>query len=114
MALFPLGQVVASPAAGRRLTETELSTVLRRHASGDWGDAPAELRANNADALRNNGPVFSVYNLGPDKVVMVQTAEDRTSSHVQIKGEDDATFMKLFGRKLLDWRYWLEIISSTL
>src|SRR5262249_31995547 len=117
MSLFPLGQVVASPGAVRRLSQSELSTVLSRHASGDWGGAPEGLRTNNAGALRSNGPLLSVYNLGPGRVVMVQTEGDRRASFVRIEDEDGSTWeqgKKAFVRELFNWRRWLEIISSTL
>jgi hypothetical protein len=114
MSLFSLGQVVVSPSAARRLTEAELSTILRRHAAGDWGNIPEEQCDNNTRALRNSGPVFSVYSLGADKIVLVQTDGERRSSFVELKDKGETTFMKEFTGKLLDWRFWLNIISSTL
>jgi hypothetical protein len=89
MASFSLGQVVASQGAIRHLTESELSAILRRHAAGDWGDVPEEQRTRNNLSLQNGRPVFSVYSLGPGKIILVQTDGERASSFVQIKDEQD-------------------------
>ncbi len=50
-----LGQIVATPGALVALAtaDTSPSTLLRRHASGDWGDLDAHDRAANDAALRD-------------------------------------------------------------
>ena len=50
-----LGQIIATPGALVALAaaDTSPSTLLRRHASGDWGDLDAHDRAANVQALRD-------------------------------------------------------------
>ena len=48
--LFPLGQIVATPAVIAHFNEHRQSILplLRRHVSGDWGELCAEDKAENA------------------------------------------------------------------
>jgi hypothetical protein len=41
---FPLGRIVMTANAARRLTPREIRDALRRHESGDWGNAGAGPR----------------------------------------------------------------------
>ncbi len=58
-----LGQIVATPGALVALAaaDTAPSTLLRRHASGDWGDLDAHDRAANTAALRDGSRLLSAY-----------------------------------------------------
>ncbi len=56
-----LGQIVATPGALIALADTSPSTLLRRHASGDWGDLNAHDRAANDAALRDGSRLLSAY-----------------------------------------------------
>jgi len=58
-----LGQIVATPGALDALAaaDTSPSTLLRRHASGDWGDLDAHDRAANVQALRDGARLLSAY-----------------------------------------------------
>ncbi|MDD2742797.1 MAG: hypothetical protein PHV02_11005 [Rhodocyclaceae bacterium] len=73
-ALFPLGQVVATPGALALLEEHQMDpfTILNRHVHGDWGDAlPFEdVEANNA-ALIQGERLLSAYRLGKDKLYVI-------------------------------------------
>jgi len=58
-----LGQIVATPGALGALVaaDTSPSTLLRRHAAGDWGDLDEHDRAANAAALRDGSRLLSAY-----------------------------------------------------
>lgn len=80
---FPLGQIVATPAALAALTVHGCSvhTLLRRHVSGDWGEAlhPDDARLND-QALIDGGRILSSYQITPGIVLWVLTESDRSSS----------------------------------
>jgi hypothetical protein len=67
LALFPLGQVVATPGVLALLEEhgVNLFDLLARHASGDWGDICAEDAKANDAALIYGNRVLSCYTLVP-------------------------------------------------
>ena len=73
-ALFPLGQVVATPGALALLEEhqTDPFVFLNAHAHGQWGDAlPFEdVEANNA-ALIQGERLLSSYWLGKAKLWII-------------------------------------------
>jgi hypothetical protein len=64
-AKFSLGQVVATPGALVLLerTNTNPLMLLNRHIHGDWGDACADDRALNDQALIDGSRLMSVYRL---------------------------------------------------
>jgi hypothetical protein len=61
--LFQLGQIVATPGALRMMEDHGINAgeLLRRHASGDWGDLCEEDRAENGRALRMGSRLLSAY-----------------------------------------------------
>jgi hypothetical protein len=61
--LFPLGQIVTTPAALAALEKAGQGPpeFLRRHASGDWGDLCAEDRKENQFSLECGFQIFSSY-----------------------------------------------------
>jgi hypothetical protein len=63
--LFPLGRVVATPAALTLLEKHGVAsvTLLNRHQSGDWGDLEGDDRSANFAALKNGSRLLSAYNL---------------------------------------------------
>ena len=63
MALFPLGQVVATPGALRALEKAEQAPTvfLDRHANGDWGDVPAEDKRENEFSVEHGFRILSAY-----------------------------------------------------
>ena len=81
--LFPLGMVVATPAALSTLLELGASpaTLLARHVSGDWGDLDADDRSANEQALGNGVRIFSSYTINGTEVWII-TEADRSSSCV--------------------------------
>lgn len=60
---FDLGAIVVSPQALRALHRfgTDPSTLVQRHASGDWGDIDADARQANERALHAGGWLVSMY-----------------------------------------------------
>jgi hypothetical protein len=61
--LFPLGQIVTTPAALAALEKAGQGPpeFLRRHASGDWGDLCEEDRRENQFSLECGFRIFSSY-----------------------------------------------------
>lgn len=85
---FPLGIVVATPAALAQLTQNKIHAahLAFQHQSGDYGDLDAgDLEANRL-ALLNGDRIFSVYNIG-DLRVYVITEADRSSTCVMLASE---------------------------
>ena len=66
-ALFPLGDLVATPGALAALHRTHCGvwTYLSRHITGDWGELDAHDRAENELSLREGFRLLSAYGL-PD------------------------------------------------
>lgn len=88
-ALFPLGKVLMTPGALIALTESgaDLSALLKRHQSGDWGDLDAHDRKVNLEALRNGHRLLSAYTLpgthaphGCGQTLWIITEADRTAT----------------------------------
>jgi len=74
-----LGQIVATPSALAALAVagTSPSTLLNRHASGDWGDLDAHDRAANDAALRDGSRLLSAYTIADGvKVWIITEAAD--------------------------------------
>lgn len=63
--LFPLGRVVATPAAldALRLNQMDPSALLDRHAAGDWGKLSLTDKVANAQALSSDDRILSSYPL---------------------------------------------------
>jgi len=76
MALFSMGQCVATPGALEALQVAGISPqhLLSRHAQGDWGDlSQDDLEANN-QALVDGSRILSAYELpGQDQKVWIIT-----------------------------------------
>ena len=75
-----LGQLAATPAALNALatTGTRPLALLRRHATGDWGDLCAEDIEANRLALALGERVLSAYILASGEKVWVITEADRS------------------------------------
>lgn len=67
VALFALGQIVATPGALEATTHEQRLTCLRRHVTGDWGAVCIEDRQTNDDAVREGARILSSYPLDPAK-----------------------------------------------
>lgn len=78
--LFPLGQIVATPAALEAFEEAGQtpSDLLARHVCGDWGDELCdEDRELNDEALKDGSRVLSAYRLRTNtKIWVISDAQD--------------------------------------
>ncbi len=85
-ALFPLGQVVATPGALQDFGPALIAELLHRHASGDWGDLDAHDRRENERSVREGFRIFSAYETPLGRAWIV-TEADRSSTCV-LRPED--------------------------
>lgn len=58
---FPLGEIYVTANAYHTLDPRDVHAALARHATGDWGDLPAEDAELNAYSLEHGGRLFSAY-----------------------------------------------------
>lgn len=75
-ALFPLGQVVATPGAIEVMERFGINPtdLITRHVTGDWGDIDPGDKGLNEQALADGSRIFSVYGTrGSDDVLWVIT-----------------------------------------
>lgn len=80
--LFPLGQLVSTPAALLALERNGISPspFIQRHQSGDWGDLEPSDQKENDCAIDIPLRILSAYTL-PDKTkIWVITEADRSST----------------------------------
>ena len=60
--LHNLGRVVATAAVAAAVPHHQITALLDRHATGDWGDLSEDDKAANDNAARNgDGRLFSSY-----------------------------------------------------
>ena len=87
--LFDLGSVVATPAADALMKAGEkhtISTLLSRHAGGDWGDISEEDRGINDESVKHGWRILSVYKL-VNGTVWVITEHDRSATTFLLPSE---------------------------
>ena len=79
---FPLGRLVATPAALTALVVAKLSpyALLARHVRTDWGDLDGHDRRENERALAQGARLLSSYRLPDGSVVWVITEADRSAT----------------------------------
>lgn len=60
--LHNLGRVVATAAVAAAVPHRQITALLDRHATGDWGDLSEDDKAANDEAARSgDGRLFSSY-----------------------------------------------------
>jgi len=81
MALFKLGNVVATPGALQHCQENGVNplALLGRHIGGDWGDLCADDISANVQAVQHDLRILSSYHVGRDRVWVI-TEADRSST----------------------------------
>jgi hypothetical protein len=86
--LFPLGQVVATPAVLAHFTAHGLSPLryLNRHSRGDWGDVPPEDAGANVASIERGTRILSSYKVA-DATIWVITEADRASTMLLFPSE---------------------------
>ena len=79
-ALFPLGQVVATPGALEALEEAgqEPLEFLQRHQAGDWGIVPEEDKKENDFSVSRYLRILSAYELKTGVKIWLITEADRS------------------------------------
>lgn len=87
--LFPIGHTIISSEAREVISWNDVMEALRRHSSGDWGEAWEERRRENDDALHEGGRVFSVYRSSRSVRFCVISDPGRRITRVVLAGEDD-------------------------
>lgn len=86
---FPLGHLVATPAALAVLAESKQSAseFLDRHARGDWGDVDDDDKKLNDEDLVNGGRVLSAYHTSKGDKIWIITEADRSVTTVLLPEE---------------------------
>ncbi|HUT79508.1 MAG TPA: hypothetical protein VM285_17560 [Polyangia bacterium] len=82
--LFPLGRLVATPAAIDALAESGETArpYLRRHLRGDWGELSAHDRLENDGALGHRLRLLSAYSLQSGVKIWLITEADRSATTI--------------------------------
>jgi len=86
---FPLGSLVATPAALKALADSGQSPAdfLDRHAKGDWGDvSKGDARLNDA-AVRDEERILSAYKTLKGERIWIITEADRSSTCILLPDE---------------------------
>lgn len=73
--IFPLGKIVATPAALVTFDMATLDRMLQRHCTGDWGDVCEEDRALNDEALAEGSRLLSAYTVNGEKLWIITEAD---------------------------------------
>jgi hypothetical protein len=81
-AKFPLGRLVATANAASCLSPAEISSALRRHLLGDWGDLDEEDKQTNERALVEGTRLFSAYHAADGTKFWIITEWDRSVTTV--------------------------------
>ena len=81
--LFPLGQIVATPAVIAHFNEHRQSILplLRRHVLGDWGELCAEDKAENALSVQQGFRILSRYTVAGEPIYII-TEADRSATTI--------------------------------
>ena len=89
-ALFPLGELVATPGALALLADAgeNPAVLLARHVSGDWGEVPPEDARENELSVREGFRIVSSYPVGSGGArVWLITEADRSSTCILLPEE---------------------------
>lgn len=79
---FPLGQLVITSNAASRLAKDDVTTAIRRHVQGDWGDVCEEDRLENDRSLIRGSRLLSVYVAADGLCFWIITEADRSVTTV--------------------------------
>lgn len=89
-ALFPLGQIVATPGALSALGDEGITAdvLLKRHVTGDWGEMTQEDKDENDLSLKEGFRLFSAYDLPKTRQrIWVITESDRSATTLLLPDE---------------------------
>jgi hypothetical protein len=89
LALFRMGQIVATPGALRALERAGEAPqrFLERHVCGDWGDLDEEDRQENALSLEHSFRLLSAYQTTAGEKLWVITEANRTLTTILLPDE---------------------------
>ena len=89
MALFPLGQVVATPGALRALqkAEQEPREFIYRHVNGDWGEVDKHDKQVNDLSVHHGFRILSAYTTSAGDQIWVITEADRSATTILLPDE---------------------------
>jgi len=89
LALFRLGQIVATPSALQALERAGEAPqkFLERHVCGDWGDLDEEDRQENALSLEHSFRLLSAYQTTAGEKLWVITEANRTLTTILLPDE---------------------------
>jgi hypothetical protein len=78
--LFPLGRVVATPAALELMAQSDVDAfdLLKRHQRGDWGTLSEEDARENGRSILLGYRVLSSYPIAGEKRIWIITEADRS------------------------------------
>ena len=81
MALFEMGQVVATPGALQFCEANKINPLLLlgRHIAGDWGDLDSADVAANVRAVQHDLRILSAYKFADGKVWVITEADRRST-----------------------------------
>ena len=87
-ARFPLGRIVATPAALDACAAAGINpaALLARHVAGDWGDVCPEDARENELSVRRGFRILSSYAAG-DECLWIITEADRSSTTLLLREE---------------------------
>ena len=79
---FTLGSVFVTAQADTVLVHEDVTTAIRRHMAGDWGDTCPEDREANERALIDGSRLLSVYHDRNGVKFWIITEADRSATTV--------------------------------
>ena len=87
--LFPVGEVVGTPSALKKLAEAKMSPsdLLDRHVHGDYGDLHEEDREANELAVKDGERILSSYPIPGHVRIWIITEADRSSTCILLPSE---------------------------
>lgn len=71
----------------RKIDETKLAELVRRHTSCDFGEISTDMEKANIEAILTEQDVTSIYNIGNNIKVKVITDSHRNSTTVSMQWE---------------------------
>ena len=77
-----LGEIFITVNAQNILTDSDISSALNRHKSGDWGELCKEDCMVNEDALKEHERIMSVYTSSNGKKFWIITEADRSCTTI--------------------------------
>ena len=80
--LFPMGRLLATPAALEQISDEDFADALIRHLRGDWGEVCPEDRRRNNLALKKGMRLLSAYHTKEQTKFWIITEADRSATTV--------------------------------